>query len=367
MTDAEVRLLRARAQRLVDPAPPGAPTEAVRALLAAQAQAPAATALGLRARTAGLRAGDVRRAVDERRELVRTWLMRGTLHLVAAEDLPWLVDLLGPLFAGITRRDRQLGLDEGVVERGTAALRDILAASGPLTGQELVRRLAARGLALDARSQAPIHLVRHAALRGVLCLGPERSAGRPTYVLVEDWIGRPRAFAAERAAAELARRYLAAFGPATDNDLAAWSGMPLAMVRSALGAIAGEVVEVEVRGRRAWMPAGARAAPAAGRPSVRLLPAFDDYLLGYRSRDLGVPRELQSRLQRGGGWVHPAVLVDGLAVAAWSARTSARRTVVTVEATARALGDETVAGVEAEVRDIARFTGTETLLRLAAP
>lgn len=304
---------------------------------------------------------DVADALNEGRSIVRTWLMRGALHVVAADDLQWMLGVLGPVFAAANQtRHTQLGLDAETKSRGVAAIRHILGDAGPLTRYEIVDRLRPLGIALNPRTQAPIHLVQLAALQGVLCLGPEGNKGEPTYVLIDDWIGKTRPKESASARAELARRYLAAFGPATADDFVAWSGLPAGVARSALSAISTEIVEVSTAGVTAFMLksrlSGSGRVP--GDPAVRLLPAFDTYLLGHRRRDLAVPLGLRRRLQRGGGWLHPAVVVDGRVVGAWTLQRSRRRGQITVE-TQQPLTGALRKGVQAEVDDIGRFLETK--------
>ena len=292
--------------------------------------------------------------------------MRGTLHVVAAEDLRWLLHLLGPVFvrAGATRH-AQLGLDDALKSRGVAAVRTILTDTGPLTRYELVDRLRKRNIKLDPKSQAPIHLIRLAALEGILCLGPDRDDGEATYVLLDDWVSPAPARSRESALAELARRYFAAYGPATVEDLAAWSGLPLPEARSAVIGAMPALQEVMIQGRPGLASKKRLRPPAMpAAVAVRLLPAFDTYLIGYRSRDLAVARPLQRRLQRGGGWLHPAVVVDGRAVAAWTLLKSGSRDQVRIEPFA-SLGAVIDGGIEAEVRDIGRFLNRSLTIEIA--
>jgi hypothetical protein len=322
-----------------------------------QAQLWSAATLGMRARGAGLDAGKVNRALNSERSIVRTWLMRGTLHVVAAQDVRWLLALLGPVFAraGSTRH-AQLGLDDDLKARGVAAIREILTHAGPHTRYELVDRLRRRHIVLDAKTQAPIHLIALAALQGVLCLGPDREDGESTYVLLNDWVPTARMPARETALAELARRYFAAFGPATVEDLSAWSGLPMSDARSAIAGTRAGLAEVMVQGRLGFvLKQRLRLEGQPTKTEVRLLPAFDTYLLAYRRRDLAVPVALQRRLQRGGGWLHPAVVVNGRAVAAWSLRKSGSRGgQVTVERFAP-ISPPVRLGIQTEVDDIGRF------------
>jgi hypothetical protein len=242
LDDYQVRLLRLRAQGLVarPSAESGGPARVKQVagdLCGVQAQDSAAAALSVRARCGGLVAAHVEQARVEDRSVVRTWLMRGTLHLVAAEDVGWLLELLGPTFIRSGRgRRAQLGLDEETGERGVRALDYMLAERGPLTRDEIRQELAAQGI--PSAGQATIHLLGLAALQGLLCYGSQRQ-GQETFVRLADWIERGAPVPPEGAPAELARRYLAAYGPATAEDLAAWSGLTLGAARAAWGQLAG--------------------------------------------------------------------------------------------------------------------------------
>ena len=335
MTDDEVRRLRMGGQRL-EPRASGGAVDVVRAVCGIQAQDAAAARLSVRVRSTGLTAA----GVDAEPGLVRTWAWRGTLHLLATEDAPWILSLVaGPRVRGAGARWRQLGLDEALYARA----RDVLAAAvaeAPRTRAELRAALAAEGI--DATGQRLPHLVARAAVEGVLVAGLDdtyrayRNAPPP---------------ARDEAIAELARRYLAAYGPAEPRDLAAWSGLPAADVRAAWATLEGRLEEVAVRGRPAWVLAGAVAPPPPAEPVVRLLPAFDTALLGHRSRDLIVDRERARRVWPGGGWLHPVLLVDGRAAGTWRAS----RGRVTVEPFAP-LPERARAALDAEMADVARFS-----------
>ena len=359
--------MRAAAQRLArDTVRRSCPATILHQVLGLQAQLLSAAALGVRVRSTGLHAGDVNRALNDDRSIVRGWLMRGTLHVVAAEDFRWLVQLLGPVFVGASAtRQAQLSLDDDVKTRGVAAIRKILTDSGPIARYELVDRLRGRGIALDPKTQAPIHLIGLAALHGVLCLGPERDNGDPTYVLVDDWVPPARTLSREVALGELARRYFAAYGPATVEDLGAWSGISMAEARSAVTTAKASLAEVTIQGQPGFVRKDRQTrVTTSAAPRVRLLPAFDAYLLGYRRRDLAVQPALQRRLQRGGGWLHPAVVVNGRAVAAWSLHKSGDRGLLQVEPF-ESITRAVRAGIETEVADIRRFLDLPLALEIA--
>ncbi|HYY80736.1 MAG TPA: winged helix DNA-binding domain-containing protein [Actinomycetes bacterium] len=363
MTDQQVRRLRLRSQRLAGE-PAGGVPEAVRAVVGLPAQDTRASRLAVRPRGAGLTAAAVRRACDQERSVVRTWAMRGTLHVVAAEDVGWLLALLGPVFAAAGRRRRlQLGLDDATSERGLAAIAEVLAGDRQLTRAELVREVVARGVAVAVAGQAPAHLLAHAARLGLVCRGPDLGE-EPSYVLLAEWLGEQPAPPPEpdAALAELARRYLGGHGPAGADDLAAWSGLPLGRARRGLELVAGELEEVRAAGKQAFVLAGSGAdlpALAAGRPPLRLLGHFDPYLLGWRGRELVLPARHARRIQAGGGMIQPALLVDGRVAGTWrQRRAGAGRLSVAVRPFGR-LDRALLPALEAEAADVGRFLGVE--------
>lgn len=242
------------------------------------------------------------------------------------------------------------------------AIDEILVASGPLIRAELTEQLDARGI--PTAGQAIAHAVGYAAMQGVLCFGPERN-GKPTYARLDDWVKRPPAPPQEEALSELARRYLAAYGPATTADLAAWSGLPMGQVRQAWESIAGEVLEVEIDGRPTWMlqaHADRLEAQPPQDPIVRLLPAFDTYLLGYASRDWMLEPAYAKHINAGGGMIRPTLLVDGRIVGTWKLNKRRKQQEVVVEPF-ESLEAAVHAGIEAEVADLTRFLETTITLQ----
>jgi hypothetical protein len=372
LSDNHVRLLRQRAQRLT-PQEPDAATgvaQVVKDLCGIQAQDASAAALAVRVRSTGLLNDDVERARVQERSVVRTWGQRGTLHLLATADLSWLLPLFGPVFiAGNRRRYAELGLDEDTLARGVRALRAVLINQGPLTRDELVEHLAHHGIRLAG--QARPYLLQHAALEGIICLGPDRGA-KPTYVLLSDWLGQGypgHTLTPESAYAELAHRYLKAYGPATPEDLAAWSGMPISKTRAAWQRIADQLIEVEIAGQPAWMLKKHAAwldEPPLAAPVVRLLPGFDTYLLGYKKRDLAVPPQHAKRINAGGGLLNPVLLVDGRAMGTWKSKQQKHRLDVILQPFNQ-LPPDLQPGLQAEITDLGRFLGIHAALQVISP
>jgi len=272
-----------------------------------QGQDPRGARLAVRARTSGLTAADVDRALTERSLLI-TWLNRGTLHMVRSEDYPWLHALTAPpLLRRTTTRLAQEHVSPDAADRAVATIEQALADSGPLTRAELRNRVAATGVRTEG--QALVHIIGLASLRGLIVRGP--MVGRQhAYVLTSDWLGAPEPVDRDAALAELARRYLAGHGPAGDRDLARWAGLPLRDARAGLTAIVSALEQregglVDLAGRP----------PPAKMPPPRLLGPFDPVLLGWTSREPIVgPHEGVVTVN---GLFRPFALVKGRAAATW--------------------------------------------------
>lgn len=362
----QVTLLRLRSQGLTrnQGLARETPAQVLRAVVAVQAQEAPAAALSLWARGEGFTAADVKAALESERALVRTWLLRGTLHLAAAEDLGWLLPLLGPRFIRKSkRRYAQLGLDEAVLRRSLSAIREVLTGSDPLTRAELAERLAERGLPTEG--QAAYHLLHHAGLSGLLCYGPDRD-GEETYVLLEEWAPIEGSLTEGEALERLARRYLRAYAPTGPEDLAGWSGLTLTQARSAFAALEGELIEVELGGEPLWLlqeQAPCLESEHFDGVNLRLLPRYDTYWLGYRDRELSAPEEHARKIHPGGGILHPALLVNGLAAGTWTTTRRRDQLQLIVEPFA-SLGDAVLSRLEAESRNLGRFLETEVGLEV---
>ncbi|PZG50599.1 winged helix DNA-binding domain-containing protein [Spongiactinospora gelatinilytica] len=366
LTQELIRRMRAHAQALANGVRETSAEAVVRRVFAIQAQDATAADLGIRVRGRDISAEDVRAAYEDERSIVRGWFMRGTLHTVPSADARRLLRLLAPrILAATGSRYHRLGLDGGTRERADRLLRRVLATHGPLTRAELTEHLAAVGVRPEG--QAPFHLIRHATLTGVLCHGPRRG-DEATYVLLDDWLpavaGDPAwgsaggsAWEEDTAAAELARHYLRAHAPAGVNDFAAWSGLPITLARRAWKTVArtGSITEYGTLS----VPAGRKAEPPGipATPDVRLLPAYDNYLVGYRTSESSIPAAHLGRSRPGGGVIRPTVLADGLAIATWTRRDAGRR--VEVDAF-EPLSSQVQALIDTEASAVTRFLQSTT-------
>jgi hypothetical protein len=297
--------------------------DAVTRLTAVQAQErPSALwAIGLRT---GMTSGGVERAVTSG-SIIRTWLMRGTLHFTAAEDVRWLLDLLAPrVIAGSRYRDEQLGLDDEAYGRSGEVLAGALEDRRRLTRSEMMRTL--EGTGISTAGQRGYHILRHLALKGLICFGP--MVGRePSFVLLDDVAPRAKSIPREEALAKLARRYFAGHGPAGVQDLVWWSGITVPEARKGIELARPGLTEETCNGTMYWSAPGSS---ADDRAAAHLLPAFDEYIIGYRDRSAVLDQRHTQEVLSSNGIFYPAMLIDRRVRGTW--RAAKKKNEVTVEA-----------------------------------
>ncbi|QGN47949.1 winged helix DNA-binding domain-containing protein [Micromonospora sp. WMMC415] len=326
---------------------------------AMQAQDLASGMWSLGVRLPELRHSDVHAAL-ERREALRTWPMRGTLHLVPPRDARWMLELTGVRVrtAEATRR-AQLGLTEVEAERAVAVLGGALVGGGRLTRAQCLATLEAAGI--GTTGQRGYHLLSHASLTGVTCLAPNVGAEQ-TFVLLDEWAPGQHRPERDEALATLAHRYVRSHGPVTAREFAGWTGLTLTDARRGFAAAGDAVAPVLVDGETAMVdPVLLDTAP---RPvdDLLVLPGFDEYLLGYRDRSLMVDPAHTNAIVPGGNGVFQATVVrGGRVVGTWKRTIDKARVTVTVAPLAP-LDDRVRARVE---RALARYaTFLDRSLRL---
>lgn len=316
-TAREIARLRLVAQRVAGPGFATA-AETVCWLSAAQAQDYAGALTSVALRTASGSRSAVEAALDAG-AIVRSWPMRGTLHLVAAEDLPWMLRLLAPrVLASAAGRHAQLGLDAATFDRARRVTGQALAGGGQLRRAELMTMWDAAGL--STAGQRGYHLLWHLAQTGIVCFGPTRG-GEQLVVLVDDWIPHPRLLEREEALGELALRYFRSHGPATIMDFTRWTNLRVADAKAGLALARSRLAGTEFGGVEYFLDPQTSERLKACLSEVRgifLLPGFDEFMLGYADRSAALPREFADRIVPGGnGMFRPTVISDGAVVGTW--------------------------------------------------
>jgi hypothetical protein len=308
----DIARLRLASQQITDCHSQSA-MEVVRALGALQAQDYASALWAIGARLPGSTQNDVESAIAEHR-IVRTWAMRGTIHFLAVEDVHWMLELLAPrVLSGAAGRDRQLGLDAATYSRSRKLLEKALQGGRQLQRDEVYAVLE-RGK-ISTAGQRGYHILWRLGLQGVICFGLHEGK-QPTFALLDAWVPPSRKLERDAALTELALRYFNSRGPATVQDFATWAKLSLTEARAGLESAAPELQRFTQAGETYWMPN--TLAESADAQRTFLLPAFDEYLLGYRDRSAVLTAEHAGKVVPGGNGVfRPMMVLDGRIVGTW--------------------------------------------------
>ena len=290
------------------------PEAIVRWMGAVQGQDYRSSLLAIALRSADGTVANVERAFGEHR-LVRSWPMRGTLHVLPAEDAGWIVGLLGGrgIQAAKTRR-AQLGLDTATTERAMRVFQDVLNEGQTQTRSQLYEALRFAGI--DPDGQRGIHLIGHAAQCG-LVVGVGMTGKQPAFALLDDWAPSQRKLSTEEAWSELAWRYIQSHGPVTERDFAWWTGSNLTLARLAFASHETKIERLVVDNGTYFIAKSG--GDVGARPEqAYLLPAFDEVYLGYTNRDAMLRRDYQELVVPGkNGVFRPIVIWKGEVVGTW--------------------------------------------------
>ncbi len=289
-------------------------------------------AIGLRCRGPATKA-DVEEAIVKRK-ISRTWLMRGTLHFAVSRDIHWMLRLFSPrLVNTATSRDRHLGLGDDLIRKAENLFAEALEGNRHLTRGEMYDVLERGGVRIEGN--LGYHMLYRAAWDGLICFGAHEGK-QPTFELLGERITNRRELSNGRALAELASRYFTSHGPATMKDYVWWSGLKVSDAKAGIEDASARLVSEQIDGKTYF---AARDLPAREKTGgVHLLPAFDEYLVGYsdRSAVLGsadTQRTLKSgeiRFTTSNGIFLPVLVADGEVVGTWKRRSEEGKLVVVI-------------------------------------
>jgi hypothetical protein len=250
--------------------------------------------------------------------IMRTWLLRGTLHYVAPADIHWMLSLIAPRqIAGNALRYKALKLDESTLARSTTTIAEALQVGKQLTRSELFAILETSGI--STAGQRGYYMLQRAGLEQIVYQGEVRR-GETTFLA----LGEGKTLAKEEALAQLARRYFSSHGPATLADFTHWSGLLISEARAGLETIKSELVEETIVGTSYWLSPETAQQPEQ---PLYLLPGFDEYVLGYKDRSGVLDAQFASAICPGGNGVFmPTIVSEGRIIGTWK-RTLKKKTV----------------------------------------
>lgn len=361
MSTGEIALQRLRSQQIVQTAH-ASPSDVVARLGAVQAQdyLGALWAVGLR--TPGATEHTIEQALAEK-TIVRTWPMRGTIHIVAAADVRWMLELLAQrVVLRSARRRAELGLDETVIAASAEVIAGALQGGKQMTRQALYELLDQARIATAA--SRGLHILGRLAHDRLICFGA-RDGKQPTFALLDEWVPDARSLPRDEALATLTLRYFTGHGPATAQDLMWWSGLNKAEVNAGLSAVASQLERHSIAGQD-YYAAPPLSAPATRSSDAFLLPPFDEFLVGYRDRSAALdPRYNQLIVPGGNGVFNPIIVIGGRVVGTWKRALKKDRVVLTCMPFA-SFTEEQAEALAATAERYARFVGKPVSLDIQA-
>ena len=313
MTHQEISHHRLVSQKLLE-TNSNSPEEIVRHLGAMQAQDYAMAKWAI-----GSRCDATEKEIEEvinSGKIIRTHILRPTWHFVAATDIHWMLDVSGPQVKRIILSEtKKYGYDEKEFERINTNIEKILAGNNHLTREEIVQELNIKKVSSEYYL-SPVLIMMYAELTGLVCNGKMKGK-QITYGLLEEKVLKPQSkLTKDEGLAKLAKRYFESHGPATLLDFSWWSGFPQTTAKLAIISIESELNSVEIDNQKYWFGTNFTGVDNFCE-SVHFLPAFDEILISYKTREASILLEHQSKAFTNNGIFKSIILENGKVIGTW--------------------------------------------------
>ncbi|TGN06987.1 winged helix DNA-binding domain-containing protein [Leptospira ilyithenensis] len=314
MTVDEILQLRLYSQNITNPGKKT--TDILSSLVAIQAQDRNQAKFALGSRLLDGNESEINQAI-EKRKIIRTWLLRGTLHFVSAKDIHWILDLISErILAKLATYQKTLNLSPKMLSETESVILKRLSGKKELTRAELFAYIEEKNISTK-ENRGSIILI-NAALKQIICLGKDRGK-QETYTLLSDWVKKPKPIPREKALSELAQRYFLRKGPATLQDFIWWSGLTLTEARLGLEKAKPFLREEIVSGQVYWMSKKEnKMTGQTGPGGIFFLAGFDEYIIGYAERNLFLDPEYSKLVIQKNAIFKPTILKDGNVIGTWN-------------------------------------------------
>ena len=258
-------------------------------------------------------------------EILRTHVLRPTWHLITPENIRWMLELSAKrIIRSMKSRDSELGLTDEIYAKCYRIIERALEKEDCITRDGLVNVLHNAGMKVN--SSQLYHVVTGAEATGIICSGV-LCDNKYTYALLEKRVPAAKPLTKEESLAKLARIYFTGHGPATLQDFVWWSGLPVSEARHGLEAVRSAFVSETVNEQEYWMP------DIDFMPSVvstlHLLPAFDEYIVGYKDRTAVITSENHKKAISSNGVFRPVVVKNGRVIGLWK-KTNSRKKAIAI-------------------------------------
>lgn len=312
MTYQEISHHRLVAQKLLE-TNKNSPQEVVQHLGAMQAQdyAMAKWAIGSRCDATEIK---IEEAINSA-QIIRTHILRPTWHFVAADDIYWMLALSGPQVQRMTiSYAKKYGYDIAKLDQLNIKIEKLLGRNNHLTREEIMQELNIKKTYKEDFLSASIMM--YAELEGLVCNGKMKGK-QITYALLEERVLKPKIkLTKEEALAKLAKRYFESHGPATVLDFSWWSGFSPTTCKIAINSIESELNSIKINNQMYWF--GNKISDQIKfHKNIHFLPAFDEILISYKSREVSIALENQSKAFTKNGIFKPVILENGNVIGTW--------------------------------------------------
>ena len=260
-------------------------------------------------------------------EIIRTNLMRPTWHYVSADDIYWILELTAPqIKSAMKSRHFSLELSEDMVSKSKQLVEDALSTGVNLTREELSVEFAKAKIRTNENRLS--HFLMLAELEGIICSGKIKD-NKVTYALLSERVPNKKLLTREESLAELAKRYFTSHGPATVKDFARWSGLSLTDARKGLDFVKSDFISETIGSDKYWVT-NSFSKIKYDKNSVHLLPAYDEYLIGYRDRSPSLSLIHNKKIVSDNGIFRPVVVINGLVSGLWKRTTKKNKVALEV-------------------------------------
>ncbi|PSL50167.1 winged helix DNA-binding protein [Chitinophaga niastensis] len=299
------------------------PHEVVSWFGAMQSQEYANSKWGIGVRLPGSTDADIEKAISNK-SIVRTSALRGTLHLMAAEDIRWILTLIQPnVMTRMRSIERKLGMDDHLFDKTNQLIKKALEGGQQLIRKELIALMQEKGI--NTEENRMNHILYRASLTGIICNGPLRGK-QHTHTLLDEWLPVSKQLSREQSLSTLAQRYFTSHGPATVADFALWSGLSVTDARAGLEMVKKSLVSHRINEAEYWTAPGKVNVPD---DTAFLLPAFDEYFIAYKDRSDVIDMAHANKVMTINGIFNPVMVINGQVVGTW--KRTFKKDTVTIE------------------------------------
>jgi len=247
-------------------------------------------------------------------QIIRTHVLRPTWHWVSAENIYWMLELTASrIKSQMKSREKALGLTPEIISKSLDIFQRELAGNKHLTREELSSFL--QDAKIKTNETHALHILLNAELEGIICNGPIKGI-KQSYALMDERVPKQKSLNREESLHKLANIYFTSHGPATVQDFAWWSGLTLKDARSGVNSLESEFVNVIVNNNEYWYK-DSISSDKLTKPTVYLLPAFDEFLISYTDRSASLPTQHQKLTFTVNGIFKPIVVINGQVTGIW--------------------------------------------------